>query len=242
MEIPKTNNKVEKIDLNLFSKKQESFLSVNKKYKNIDTVYVNKRSSSYSEHDANRNTLVYYSGNLKKDGTVENISGYDYSINPIFPVYKSFHNNGNIKTKGVVCWFGFDIGVWYHFDENGNVIKTIDYDEGFDFTYQQVFEFCEERGIPLVKKNKGNRTKIWKQVISDDKYYWHIEYPIIEKIKNIDTKALKKEIEQGIYIKIEENEYIKNVSKHVKLDGKTGEILETKESPLPIFEEDIDDN
>ena len=67
---------------------------------------------------------------------------------------------------------GPNIGKEYHFDENGNVIKVIDNDEGFAICWQQA--------LFIAKKNTGKKAKEWKisKDFDDDKNkkYWEVYY------------------------------------------------------------------
>ena len=64
------------------------------------------------------------------------------------------------------------IGKEYHFDENGNVTKVIDNDEGFAICWQQA--------LFIAKKNTGKKAKEWKisKDFDDDKNkkYWEVYY------------------------------------------------------------------
>ena len=83
--------------------------------------------------------IIYYS---KSKDKYSGFSGYDYSENPIMGVFRDFYPNNKIKTKGVFCKFGFKIGKWYNYDEKGHLVSQEDNDRGFDFTYNDVFEYC----------------------------------------------------------------------------------------------------
>lgn len=145
--------------------------------------------------------INYTKGNNEDSG----FSGYDYSENSIIGVFKQFYPNNTIKTKGVFCWFGFKIAKWYNYDENGNLISTDDFDRGFDFTYEDVFEYCKINNISLEKKEE-NRTEIRKYVSpNEEESFWGIRYRSKEK---------------GVYI-------------NIRLDGKTGTEIARTESTLP---------
>lgn len=72
-----------------------------------------------------------------------------YNDSP-FAIRKTFYPNGNIKEKGLYIVSGnFHKGVWYHFDESGKLIHTIDNDKIFGFSWEQVEKFMEENKIPM---------------------------------------------------------------------------------------------
>jgi peptidase propeptide and YPEB domain len=81
-------------------------------------------------------------------------------------------NNGKIKLTNFTISKSGNIGKEYHFDENGNVTKVIDNDEGFAICWQQA--------LFIAKKNTGKKAKEWKisKDFDDDKNkkYWEVYY------------------------------------------------------------------
>jgi|SRR5690554_3985155 len=210
MNIPKINNEPERFEKSLFTKEQNKVDRTIKKLKKadneIDTVYVISSFSRIEERDKEGNLLIYYSsGGLGSDGT---ISGYDYSLNPIIGIYKEFHPNGNIRLKGIYCWFGFKIGEWFYYDEEANLIKSENFDDGYSFTHEMLFKYCEENKISLEKVTSGYRTHISKYQDNNGIYFWYIKYP---------------DIQNGIY-------------SIIKMSGETGKIVERDEEALPYEE------
>ena len=78
--------------------------------------------------------------------------------------------NSKIKLTNFTISKSGNIGKEYHFDENGNVIKVIDNDEGFAICWQQA--------LFIAKKNTGKKAKEWKisKDFDDDKNkkYWEV--------------------------------------------------------------------
>lgn len=143
---------------------------------------------------------------FSKSDKTKSFSGYDYSLNPIIGIYKQFHPNGVIKQKGLFCWFGFKIGVWYEFDSNGSLISSEDFEKSYNFNYEQLFMYCQNHNIPLEKKTSGSRTKIYKFFLKDlDLHVWSIIYP----------------------------DYDKRVEKVIMLDGNDGKVVKEFEQSLP---------
>lgn len=240
MSIPKLNKNIEKLSDVFLSPNDTVIAKKTDEGNESEKLFVNYSRSyyggkNYEVNDQNQNRIAYL--NELSDGSY---SGLDYTQNPVMGISREFYPNGSIKSKGIICWFGFNLGFWYYFDEDGKIIKTINHDEGFNFTYEQIFRFCEERNIPLDKKYSGFRTKIWKQIISNSVKYWHIEFPIIENFNDQDFKISKEDLESGKYIRLNEVECIKRVNRHIKLDGNSGEILEDEENPLPLDNENKD--
>lgn len=197
MKIPQITDSVEKFEIpNL------SINSLDKEAREISSnkIHITKEENRYEVRDSNDEVLILYSKGLEKESF---FSGYDYSLNPIIGLYKEFYPNNSIKVKGVYCWFGFKIGKWYSYSEDGDLISTDDFDDGFNYSVDQIFQFCKNNDIPLEKKMDGFRTEISKYISQDQKYYWYIQYPDNEKecyiniqIDGFDGKVIaKKEIQ-----------------------------------------------
>jgi hypothetical protein len=203
---PEISSKYEFFDKKLFS----SILSNQQRTTDSTIVYISSNEYSYQEKDSFRNTLQYYSSGAGGDGGDGEISGFDYSVNKIVGIYKEFYASGGIKTKGIYCWFGFKIGLWYYYDTEGNVTTIENCDKGFSFTTDDVFLYCMNNNISLEKIETGPRTTISKYTDSENKSYWYIHYPDTEK---------------PIYI-------------NIQIDAITGHVINKTEHPFPRFEED----
>ena len=76
-----------------------------------------------------------------------------YAYNEIHPssyffIRKVYYLNNNIWAKGAAFNYeDFRKGIWYFYDESGNLTETIDYDKPFKFTFEKVMEFCKKEGI-----------------------------------------------------------------------------------------------
>jgi hypothetical protein len=71
-----------------------------------------------------------------KHGFEEIVSIEEYSTPPkpaFYSIEKVFHLNKNIKEKGKNLGLNsrIKIGIWYYFDEEGNLIKEVDEDKKF---------------------------------------------------------------------------------------------------------------
>ncbi|WP_449399663.1 hypothetical protein [Chryseobacterium wanjuense] len=127
--------------------------------------------------------------------------------NSYFMISKSFYPNGNIKSKGLSSNTGyFQKGVWYEFDEQGRLIKEVDYDKPFKFTFEDVLKFCNKRNIKIEKGSISQNG--WHNIISrkieNGHPIWRIEYlkqPNLTEIITLDGitgKVLKQETEEYI--------------------------------------------
>ncbi|MCQ9637704.1 hypothetical protein MP477_22350 [Chryseobacterium sp. WG23] len=100
--------------------------------------------------------------------------------NSYYTISKSYYSNGNIKSKGIgFNGDGFQIGKWFEFDEKGNLIKEVDYDKPYKFSFEDILKFCMKEGIPLTKgpvlQSTGFHTIITRR-IENEKPIWEIEW------------------------------------------------------------------
>ncbi|KFF24362.1 hypothetical protein IW16_21070 [Chryseobacterium vrystaatense] len=175
--IPEIDNKFEKFDSVKYNSRS-----------NLDSRVLreNKLDGCYLEMDKD-NTYGWYGMTLKDS---------------YYRITKIYYPNGNIKKKGLSANTGnFQKGVWYEFDEQGNLIKETDYDKPFTFTFEDILKFCEKHRIKINKgpilQSTGWHNDIFRD-IQNGKPIWRIEH-------------LKKT----------------NLVEVIKIDGVTGKVLET---------------
>ncbi|NEN23564.1 hypothetical protein G3O08_08630 [Cryomorpha ignava] len=117
----------------------------------------------------------------REDGAIvtqfgDSESGYfDYARfpNELFEDRKGYYPDGVLKIHGLMYYNQFQKGVWKYYDHNGKLERTIDYDEPFSYTWEDVLEFCDEKKINLLK----NTTRISRNTI-ENKPKWTIEWQI----------------------------------------------------------------
>lgn len=176
------NTKKPKID-GSFEKFDPVKISREVREKRKDTIYITNREHEYHVYDNPYDeSIIFYSSGWNGQDAWGNFSGYDYSQNPLIGIFREYYLNNNIKTKGLYCWFGFNVGKWYHFSENGDLISIEDFDEGYEYSMDQIFSYCQKNGIPLGKKaidgDGRHMTKIRKFKSSlDNNNYWSIQFP-----------------------------------------------------------------
>lgn len=191
MKIPEINADYEVFDREafFFGKDQHNQKREHKqRVVNNDTVNCYATMRSYEEYGKN--------GSVRKRffrGHEGDTYGHEYTTNPLIGIYKEFYPNEGIKEKGIYCWFGFKMGLWYYYDEVGNLIKVENTDEEFEFTAEDIFAYCLENNIPLEMKEGDFRTKIRKYNsveskslgLGFDKPFWFIKYPVFTEWKTI---------------------------------------------------------
>lgn len=112
-----------------------------------------------------------------------------------FSLVKIYYKNGYIKHKGIglnVAAWGCKFGTWYEFDEQGKLIKEIDYDKDYKFTFEDILKFCEREKIKIDKgpvlQSTGFHTSILRNhSVINQESTWTIEWlkdsGIIQTIK-----------------------------------------------------------
>ncbi len=112
-----------------------------------------------------------------------------------FALTKSYFSNNNIKSKGLyfnVSWGGFKKGTWYEYDDQGNLVKEVNYDTPYQFTFEDILEFCKQNKIPVEKgpilQSTGFHTVINRYTQEDQsnspiwKIEWLKKHDLIEEI------------------------------------------------------------
>ena len=194
MKRPSINNKFE--TLNLDDYKNE--LKIEKKWSIGDKTY----HDWYEFKKETENEIIGIDGNanagLRYGKTLKN------SIYAISKIY--YWKNGYIKSKSILTQFtGIRIGEEYQFDESGKLIKTIDHDKDWDFSYEDVMAFVKEKyKDKVLAYDVAYAFNIKKKKSYDNRNYWEVFIKPDFNEKNQD-----------------------NLHRYdlIKLDGNTGEIL-----------------
>lgn len=200
---------IKKIDLKTLDKYKEELKNAKDNY----IVILNKSkpefiSYFYKDYEQNYNLDEYDSKKIddsRSNRFKQTIIKYDGSIDVIekidtyFDSYKSYYNNGNIKSEALSSWLGFAKSKSYEYDKNGMITEIKDWDEGYKFTYEDVFAFLNKKEI---KTCKLCMTKIYK-IVNNDKKTWVVEF-LDYNIKKTVTYILDA-IDGTIINKIENN-------------------------------------
>lgn len=113
----------------------------------------------------------------------------------------NFNEEGILVSKGLMYPEGFKKGTWMYNNESGNVEKEIDYDEPFNFSWEDVLIYLEERAI-----QKESIVYIIRDAESNPKTWtieWNIDTDNAEviilngdtgKVIEINKQPIKKEI------------------------------------------------
>lgn len=179
--------------------------TIDNKFEKFDSTYFNSSSKKNK----------YVLQEINKDGCyiemikLEESRDFRTHKNSFFSTVKLYHNNLNIKRKGLgfnANKFAFKKGIWYEFNEKGELIKEVDYDKAYDFSFEDILAFCAKEKIPVDKgpilQSTGYHTMIMRnEDVNTSGAVWEIRW------------LKKPDIEESI-----------------KLDGKTGKILERKET------------
>jgi hypothetical protein len=93
---------------------------------------------------------------------------------------KMYSKNSMVETKYIASSIkkSIKIGKQYFFDQDGKLEKTIDYDLGWDYSYEKVIEYILDRKAPLEREDiywgaeiaqEGTAKKYWKLVLDTRK-------------------------------------------------------------------------
>ncbi|QDP86675.1 hypothetical protein FNJ88_09475 [Chryseobacterium sp. SNU WT5] len=128
----------------------------------------------------NKEHIIYTSANV-------GFGEVKYNEETYFSFVKNFYPSKSIENKGIAFNNGSPVGIWYYFDETGKLIKEENTDEGYNFTPENLINYCEKHKINLPKgyQDSGYQTKVLKQEI-DGKKVWFISHQISgDQIKEI---------------------------------------------------------
>lgn len=170
---------------------------VTKDFEKFDIKYYNENKINSEVRKLEDNTLE-----IQLDYS-EGYSKVVYYDDSYFYVVRNFYKNGNIEIKGVRFNNGSEYGVWYEYNEDGELLKEVDMDEEYDFGWDKIIQYCEDNEIVLEKgypKKGGIKTEIYKNE-EDGKKVWTISY----------------------------FDYLKKQYIGVTLDGKTGKLIKEQE-------------
>jgi CarboxypepD_reg-like domain len=140
-----------------------------------------KYYNGYKLDEYDDKEFIFKETTLKLDGNIDIVE----HVEVYFDTYESYYSSCNIKSKSISSWLGFTIGTAYKYDTKENIIESINSDEGYTFTYKDVFHFLEEKSITI---KKPTITKVYK-ITNNNIKTWVISYEDI-KIGKIVTYIL----------------------------------------------------
>ena len=175
------NNMEEKLDIKWLKRKAEK------------TVYINGVIAYYLENKQRNGTIVIIEGDEENGFTESRIPKNSY-----YEIYKEYYPNGILKQKGSLLGEHTAIGMWYYYDELGNLSETVNEDRKFGkFGYMDVLDF-------LIKNN----------YVEKDTYKGIFKIRIVFSVEDLTWRI--RATTAGYII----NDYT--------IDGNTGEIKEHK--------------
>jgi hypothetical protein len=115
--------------------------------------------------------------------TDQSILALEY-LSPLFRFQRHYYSNGNIESKVVSSWLGFTIGKQYFFDEGGKLTRVNNTDDGYQFDYNKVLNFCAQNNILIEERTSGPRLTISKRISTTDQTKnWYIESPQFKSLE-----------------------------------------------------------
>ncbi len=147
----------------------------------FNTLAESKSSDTFDIEEFEKRKIGHQYFDTLKGGTVirrtsSNIEYSEYETPPppnLLEVYRGFHLNGKLKIKGIYYPNDVELGIWREYDDEGNLIKEENYDEGYEYSFEDVVKFLRLRGVDLfhrytsITRNNG----VWNIVyVKGDKY------------------------------------------------------------------------
>jgi len=128
------------------------------------------------EYNENKNLVDLHIYELENGNKIEDQGGYEDGTftrkiiypNSLIQTYIEFSKVGTIMKKGDFYSNDFNEGIWETYNENGEVIETIDYNRNFKFTWKDVQNFCLKKEIDIklystsIAKDKEDELVVWK--------------------------------------------------------------------------------
>jgi len=117
---------------------------------NNDTIFIKRSYNEYHESNKNGWELRTHKSSSCKTCLIDVYIREKYNW---FYISKRYYSTGGIKEKGVQLDYRNSgrVGLWYYYDEYGNVTNIIDYDEGYNFTFADVISYVIDNNIPFWK-------------------------------------------------------------------------------------------
>ncbi|WP_143273710.1 hypothetical protein [Aquimarina sp. MAR_2010_214] len=135
----------------------------------IDTYNKNKDQAENYIFTLDDGTKVTQFGN-QESGYYE----YSRKQNSFFEKRKSFYASGKLKIDGTMYFNSYQKGIWNYYDEQENLEKTIDYDQPFTYTWDDILKFVKEKKIDL-SKNTTRISRTTEGVIPTWGITWHYD-------------------------------------------------------------------
>lgn len=156
----------------------------------IETFNQKKDANNMYQYELDNGSIVIEEGPYKDGNYTRTIS----TKNTSFIKSYRYYPNGITKFKGWLYPQNFFCGIWYFYNEKGELEREMNFDKPFLFTWDDLLLFCDQKGIDIsktisIKRNTDSLTPFWELLWRNKK-------------------------DQILYL---------------KLNGKTGKIIEEKE-------------
>ena len=202
------NNNDESILITTDTIKQE----VNSNFEHLDIEWLEKNGEKNSFGKGKFSYRYEYktdSSYIQING--DNVNGYssnEYLQGKYFYTFKNYYKNGNIKEKGLCFHLGsFKKGVWYEFNISGKLVETVDYDQFYKFTFEDILRLCEKRNLFIEEVISSSDSDIPTTISR----YYHTELKHIWVINWLKTSTIMQTL---------------------TIDGNTGKVIKTEDSRI----------
>ena len=138
---PIVTKEFEKMD---FKKIKEKYLKLHPDVNPQASLY------GYNYDEKFDDKIINYDFYETKIGGIQSGTELTYYNNSPFMIIREFYSNGNIKQKGLYIIKGdYYKGIWYYYNEKGDLTNSIDYDTYFKFSWEDVALFMNENSIEI---------------------------------------------------------------------------------------------
>ena len=157
----------------------------------FDIVTFNKNKNNLNEYDFKLDNGVFVKQRKDSDEYYEVLETKDSYLNTI----NTYYFNGKLKSTVKDFPSNFFHGIYKEYDEQGKLIKEIDYDKGFNYTWEDLLKLLKEREIKIIDRNT---------TIRKDEGRWHVWYVDGLYVYNIFIDGKTGEILQDVKNEFEE--------------------------------------
>ncbi len=136
----------------------------------IETFNKNKDQAENYKYTSKNNEIIEESGGLENGDYIR----IKHIANHNFKEFYRFYPKGTLKIKGMFYENDFNSGIWHYYNEQGNLEKTIDYDQAFTYTWDDILKFVKEKKIDL-SENTTRISRATEGAIPTWGVTWHYD-------------------------------------------------------------------
>jgi len=152
---------------------------------------------------------------------------------PLFEEYRAYYGTGELWSQGVEYRNRFDHGISYTYDKQGNITDRINHDEGYIYTWENIYKYCNLNNIDLFDKltsiTKFSRNNLVGMYDIENSIYSNTENTLLEKDAFSDYETKKGTVSKIWRIL---HEAKAGTLRRIYIDAKQGNIIYMTEGPI----------